>query len=280
MYNNYYRDKIALVTGGGSGIGRELCLKLAAGGATVICADIDLAKAAETVALDESERIFAKQLDVSKLSEFEKVISDVVANYGKLDLVFNNAGIALSGEMRDISTEEWERVFDINFFGVLYGSQTAYQYMLKQGSGQIVNIASLAGLMDYLVLMAPYSVTKHAVVNYTKLLRTEAKALGVKVSVVCPGFIRTNIAINATTVNANEKWDEKSLKLVEEKGLGPHKAADYILKRVRRNKGVIVFPFVYRPLLWLTILFKGVYKIVVRKNLKDYREKYRNNTVT
>src|SRR6185312_11928936 len=179
---------VALVTGGGSGIGRGLCKQLDAAGATVICSDINLTHALETVA-SLSGKAEAQILDVTVEGAMIGVVRDIVKNHKRLDLIFNNAGIAVSGELRDISHTDWKKQMDVNFYGVLYGSQAAYQVMLKQGNGQIVNIASAAGLVDDLALLAPYSVSKHAVVNYTHILRLEAKKLGIKANVVCPGFI-------------------------------------------------------------------------------------------
>ncbi|MDF2433409.1 MAG: hypothetical protein JWP44_3040 [Mucilaginibacter sp.] len=158
--------------------------------------------------------------------------------------------------------------------GVLYGSQTAYKHMLQYGSGQIVNIASAAGLVDYLALMAPYSVTKHAVVNYTKLLRFEAKSLGIKVSVVCPGFISTSIGENAVAPNANQSWNEKAVNEVAA-GITVDTAVDIILKGVAANKEIIIFPFQAKAIYLLTRLFTGLYKIAVQKMVNDYRKNYR-----
>jgi NAD(P)-dependent dehydrogenase (short-subunit alcohol dehydrogenase family) len=116
MYNNYFLNKITLVTGAGSGIGRGLCLKLAEAGATVICTDIDPSKAAQTVSLTgQPIKAVAIKLDVTQLAEVESVMAGIISRYGRIDLVFNNAGIAISGEMRDISMEDWKKVIDINF---------------------------------------------------------------------------------------------------------------------------------------------------------------------
>ncbi len=95
MYNNYYHNKIALVTGGGSGIGRGLCIRLAEAGAIVICTDVDQVKAVETSSITRESKIIAKKLDVAQLTEFENVITEIIAQYGRLDLIFNNAGIAI-----------------------------------------------------------------------------------------------------------------------------------------------------------------------------------------
>jgi len=274
MYNNYFQNKIVLVTGGGSGIGRGLCLKLSADGATVICTDIDPGKAAETVALSGQDNITALKLDVTQLADVESTFAGIVTRYGRLDLIFNNAGIAISGEMRDLSIADWKKIIDVNFYGVLYGSQTAYGYMLKQGAGQIVNMASAAGLVDYLALMAPYSVTKHAVVNYTKILRLEAKALGIKVNVVCPGFISTSIGKNAILANSNQSWRDNTINMAA-KGISVDKAVNHILKGVAANKEVIIFPFLIKTTSLLTRLFKGLYKMLIFKVVKNYRKDYR-----
>jgi NAD(P)-dependent dehydrogenase (short-subunit alcohol dehydrogenase family) len=275
MYRNYYKDKTVLITGGGSGIGQALCLELANAGAIVICTDVDEHKAKETAALTTNGHIIAKKLDVVRLEDFESTTKWIIETYGRLDIIFNNAGIALSGEMRDMSPEQWKRVLDINLLGVIYGSQVAYGQMVRQGSGQIVNIASLAGLINDLVLLAPYSVSKHAVVSYSRSLRMEAKQLGVKVNVICPGYIRTQIAVNGVTANTNDAWDENARETVAVKGIGPEKAARYMLEKITANKGIIVFPFVYKPLLWASVLFKGFYRMGIQRYLKTYRKKYR-----
>jgi short-subunit dehydrogenase len=208
------------------------------------------------------------------IAEFENVITDIISRHGHLDLIFNNAGIAVSGEIRDIDIEQWKKIIDINFYGVLNGSQTAYRQMLKQGSGQIVNIASAAGLIDYLALMAPYSVTKHAVVNYTKILRIEAKILGIKASVVCPGFIHTAIGENAINPQANADWNEYAINEVA-KGIPVEQAVNHILKGVAANKGLIIFPLQVKIIYLFTQLFTGLYKMTIQKLVKNYREKYR-----
>lgn len=275
MHHNYYRDKIVLITGGGSGIGRALCLELTSAGAVVICTDVDETKAGETTEFVNDKNIIAKKLDVTQLADFETIVSWIVEKYGRLDIIFNNAGIAISGEMRDISPGQWKRIIDINLLGVIYGSQVAYEQMLKQGFGQIVNIASLAGLINDMVLLSPYSTTKRAVVSYSRSLRMEAKQLGVKVNVICPGYIRTQIAVNGVTANTNDAWAENTRETIADKGIGPEKAVRYMLGKVAQNRGIIIFPFIYKPLLWGLVLFKGVYRIGMQRYLKTYRKKYR-----
>jgi NAD(P)-dependent dehydrogenase (short-subunit alcohol dehydrogenase family) len=276
MYNNYYRDKVVLVTGGGSGMGRGLCEGLAECGAIVTCTDINLKNIEETVRLIGKDTVTARKLDVTQQADFEEVIADIVKEHGRIDLIFNNAGIGISGELRDLSIEHWKKVLDINFYGVLYGSQTAYLQMLKQGFGQIVNTASLAGLLDMIPLIGPYSVSKHAVLNYTRVLRYEAKAFNIKANTVCPGYIDTPIIDALPAVNAKSGWNREAIKQFEP-GLPVSKAVEYILNGVARNKEVILFPRVARLLLHFSRLFKGLYLKASDKSLKDFREKFRLN---
>jgi len=241
----------------------------------VICADIDLVKAGETVALiGDNTKVTAMKLDVSQLAEVEAVMNSIVAQFGRIDIVFNNAGIAVTGELRDLSIADFEKVMGVNFYGMLYGSQTAYKLMLKQGSGQIINTASGAGLVDYVVLLAPYSVSKHAVVNYTQILRIEAKALGIKVSAVCPGIIKTSIVANTTSANAGQKLKDYMLGEIS-KGISVDRAADHILKGTAANRELIVFPFKMKIAAKFAGMFSGLSRSIMSAVVKYYRKTYR-----
>ena len=272
-YHNYFVDKIAIVTGGGSGIGRALCLKLAAAGAQVICADINLQRAEQTVELIRNAATLVK-LDVSVSIDVEAALNSVATQFGRIDLIFNNAGIAVTGELRDLAITDFEKVMSVNFYGVLYGSQAACKLMLRQGHGQIVNTASAAGLIDGVPLLAPYSVSKHAVVSYTKILRTEAKALGIKVSVVCPGMVDTAIVADTRYVNALQRMKDYSIAELA-RGISADKAADQILRGVAANKGVIIFPAKMKIAFLLSRLFKMPFRVVMDRMLAIYRKQYR-----
>ena len=276
MYNNYFQNKTALVTGGGSGIGRAICHELVAAGAIVYCSDIDEAKAEAIVASAKSNNIFAKQLDVRDKSEIQFVLAEILWQHGRIDLVFNNAGTGVIGECRDMDMYDWTYAFDLNFWGVLYGSQYAYLQMLKQGGGQIVNTASLAGLIDGLAVVGPYSTTKHAVAAYTRTLRAEAKALGIKVNLICPGVVNTPITDGSSFIKSSEGYSQYSRDMIA-KGISPEKAAHHILKGVAANKAVIVFPYVAKIFLFLARNCAWAARIGINKMLKDYRRKYRQN---
>ncbi len=246
---NGFRDKIAVVTGGASGMGRALCEELGRRGTVVVVSDLNLEGAknvSERIAAGGG-RARAVHLDVTSEPAVSGLVQRVVSEEGRLDYIFNNAGIAIVGEVRDMNVEHWRRILDVNLRGVIYGTTAAYQVMVKQGFGHIVNIASLGGLIPLAGITA-YAVTKHAVIGLSTSLRIEARDLGVKVSVVCPGLIKTNIIDSATYLKLDK---ERLLDLSPRKGIDVDLAARMILEGVARNRPIIAFPFGARLLWWL-----------------------------
>src|SRR5579871_5160429 len=141
-----FRNRIALVTGGASGIGRALCQELARRGASIVVADIQFEGAREVASGINAAggRAEAVYLDVTGEEEVRNLVDQTVLRWGRLDYIFNNAGIGVGGEVRDLALDHWRRAIDVNLWGVIYGSVGAYRVMLGQTSGHIVNIASLA----------------------------------------------------------------------------------------------------------------------------------------
>jgi len=236
--SDLFTGKTAIVTGAASGIGRAVGLRLGALGATVCIADINLAGAKETASsiVAVGGNAYAEKIDVTKSSDVSKLLDKVVKKHGRLDFMFNNAGIAIVGETRDMTDDHWKKIIDINLMGVLSGTLAAYRIMVKQGFGHIVNTASLAGLIP-VPLESSYSLTKYAVVGLSTSLRGEGAALGVKVSVVCPGFVRTPIIDNYIAVGFSVA-DMKSSQ--PKKMTDVAKAAQIILAGVARNKAIIL----------------------------------------
>ena len=243
-----FNKKTAIITGGASGIGRALAYELCARGAIVIIADRQ-AETGNQACAEISEafpkaRIGFETLDVSHFEEVDRLVKRVVDQHGRLDLMFNNAGVAVGGYAEDYLPEDWGRVFRVNIDGVAHGVHCALAVMRKQKSGHIVNVASAAGLIPSPFAVA-YTASKHAVVGLSRALRPEAKMRGVCVSVVCPGVVRTPIlaaggefgrmASDIPTDVVMENW---------EKG-GPvsaEKSARIILKGVLKNREIIMVP--------------------------------------
>ncbi len=236
-----FRDCVAIVTGGGSGIGRALSRALAARGAKVVVADINLKGAGETADAIAAAGGCARavKLDVTDQEAVRGLVERTVSEFGRLDYMVNNAGIGMGGNFEDTEPAHWKQIIDINLWGVIYGSLYAYRAMLKQGSGHIVNVSSLAGLTPSFI--APYAATKYGVVGLTLSLRIQAALRGIRASVVCPGFVRT--PIYDTSVDVSNELSEAEKKELfakfERLMIEPDRCAEIILKGIRNNRAII-----------------------------------------
>lgn len=189
-----YQDATAIITGGASGIGRTMALELVSRGSTVILADRQIVLAEELAAsiVADGGNAWARELDVCDYPAVQALVDETVAKTGRLDYMFNNAGIAVGGMTHDLEVDDWDISIDVNIRGVTNGVQACYKLMVAQGFGHIVNTASMAGLIPS-TNAVPYSTSKFAVVGLSQALRIEAEYRGVRVSALCPGAIQTPI---------------------------------------------------------------------------------------
>ena len=202
-----FEGKVAVITGAGSGIGRALAIDLAARGAKLALSDIDADGLAETVRGVEALRaeVKADRLNVAERDEVLAYADDVVAHFGVVHQVYNNAGIAHHGDVETTAFKDIERVMDVDFWGVVNGTKAFLPHVIASGDGHIVNISSLFGLIA-VPGQSAYNAAKFAVRGFTEALRQEMVVAGhpVKVTCVHPGGIKTAVARNAT-VNEGEE---------------------------------------------------------------------------
>ena len=236
-----FTNKVAVITGAGSGIGRQLAVQLGEAGARLALADIDMQGLEETqqIITQKGKAASIYPLDVSNREAVYAFRDRVISEFGQADLVFNNAGVALGRiSVEEVTYEELDWIFGINLYGVIYGTKAFLPDLLKRPEGYIINISSVFGLIG-ISHQAPYCTTKFAVRGFTESLKAELMDTNVKAMSVHPGGIKTNIARNAKggPSHMSEEEQEKNLQEIE-KGFitTPEKAASVILNGIRRGK--------------------------------------------
>ncbi|MDH6247065.1 SDR family NAD(P)-dependent oxidoreductase [Mycobacterium sp. OTB74] len=230
-----FAGKQALVTGAGSGIGAALCRALAQAGAEVVCTDIDGEAAARTAA-EIGARWAA--LDVTDAAAVQGAVDEVVNRAGRIDLLFNNAGIVWGGNTELLTLDHWNAIIDINLRGVVHGVAAAYPQMIRQGHGHIINTASMAGLAAA-GQVTSYVMTKHGVVGLSLALRSEAAAHGIGVLAVCPGAVETPILDKGAVgrFRGREYFSQAG-----SKPYSPDRLAQDTLRAIEKNKAILIKP--------------------------------------
>jgi NADP-dependent 3-hydroxy acid dehydrogenase YdfG len=230
----HFDGSVVFITGAASGIGRALAQQLQASRARLFLADRDEAGLARTRA-ELGEAAETRVLDVTDRAAFRAAVAEACDAHGRLDYLFNNAGIGVGGEVRDLSDKDWDDVIDVNLGGTINGVLAAYPIMVKQGCGHIVNVASVAGLIP-LPGEISYTASKWAVVALSRVLRIEAADLGVKVTVVCPGKIETPIYDTSPIIGL----DRDKVLALWPRGLTAEACARRILQGVRRDEAQVL----------------------------------------
>lgn len=236
-----FAGRVAVVTGAGSGIGRALARDLAGRGARLALSDVDKDGLAETVASITGAEVRSGALDVTDRAAVLAYADEVVAQFGRVNQVYNNAGIAFAGNILTSEFEEIERVVDIDFWGVVHGTKAFLPHLINSGDGHVVNVSSLFGLLS-VPSQSAYNAAKFAVRGFTESLRQEMLVARYPVQVTCvhPGGIKTGIARNAARGKgfeggaAMERFDRQMLRM------SPEKAASIILAGVRRNRARVL----------------------------------------
>ena len=238
-----FAGKVAVVTGAGSGIGQALALELGRSGAKLAISDVDTEGLAQTETQLKAigAQVKADRLDVTEREAFLAYADAVAEHFGKVNQIYNNAGIAFSGDVEISQFKDIERVMDVDFWGVVNGTKAFLPHLIASGDGHVINVSSLFGLMA-VPGQAAYNSAKFAVRGFTEALRQEMVLAGhpVGVTTVHPGGIKTAIARNAT---AAEGLDANELAKMFDKRLAhtsPKRAAEIILEAVRKNKARVL----------------------------------------
>jgi len=240
MTESVFAGKTCIVTGAASGIGRGLAAGLLTRGATVAVADYSAER------LDKTKQLLAAHggraryynVDVSDAKQMETLVREVVGA-GHLDYIFNNAGIIVYGPVETLSRESWERIININLWGVLNGVYAVLPVMLKQGYGHIVNVASMGGLLP-VPLQASYNTTKFAVLGFTETIRYELAGKGIEVTAICPGDITTSLvetSYGIPEIATEIKAQSTPAAISVEAGL------EEMFQGIEQKKPVILVPF-------------------------------------
>ncbi|MCL5769291.1 MULTISPECIES: SDR family oxidoreductase [unclassified Acinetobacter] len=242
-----FNQKVAAITGAGSGIGQQLAILLAQQGADLALSDVNDQGLAETLSLVKQYpvKVTLTKLDVSHQQAVREWAENSFNDHGKINLIFNNAGVALASTVEGMSYEEMEWIFNINFWGVVYGTKEFLPYLKQSGEGHIINISSLFGLTAQ-PSQSAYNATKFAVRGFTESLRQELNMQNNGVSATCvhPGGIRTNIANSARmsdsirSLGMNPAKASRSFNKVLK--TPPEEAAKIILEAVKQDKARIL----------------------------------------
>jgi NAD(P)-dependent dehydrogenase (short-subunit alcohol dehydrogenase family) len=236
MDTSNLEGRTVLVTGAGSGIGRETALLAGRRGASLVICDVDDAGLSETEKRAAGAVKLTRRVDVSDREQMRAFADEV----GAVDLLVNNAGVGLAGGFLDTTLEDWDWIVSINLMGVVHGCHFFVPKMIEAGrGGHVVNLASMAGYVASPALAA-YCTTKFAVLGLSEALREELRPHGIGVTAICPGIINTPITVSS---RARGQWDDPSVRermtaLYARRNYGPEKVADRILRAVARGRTV------------------------------------------
>jgi 3-oxoacyl-[acyl-carrier protein] reductase len=194
-------NKVAVITGGARGIGKQIAVTFAIEGADVVIGDVLEMEAAAQEITNIGKKVITVKTDVSKQDEVKNLFDKTIATFKKVDILVNNAGIPGRTTLMEMTEDTWDQIFNVNLKGVLFCTQAAAGYMMKQKYGKIVNVASIAGLQHaYMEKVSPnYATSKAGAIRLTKLCSKELGPYGINVNAIAPGFVETDIIYRGRT---------------------------------------------------------------------------------
>ncbi|MDC0713326.1 SDR family oxidoreductase [Stigmatella sp. ncwal1] len=264
-------DQRIFITGGASGLGRALALRFARAGWQVCIGDIQDARGAEVLA--ELKALGSQALylpcDVRREEDLRAVAERLEADWGGVDVVVNNAGVAQVGAIDEVSLDDWEWIVDINLLGVVRGCKVFTPMFKRQGRGHFVNVASLAGLLD-VPMMSSYNATKAAVVSLSETLQNELHRHGIAVSVICPAFFKTHLGDSMRTTHP--KFQAILGKLFDRSKITADHVAEEIFTAVKK-RSFLVLPHAESRKIWRMKRFlpREIYAPLLRRSTRRMR---------
>ncbi len=240
----WFKGRITVVTGAASGLGRGTALAFARAGCDLVLADLDEAGLQETRSMIENigGKCLVKRVDVSRRAEMEKFADEVLSEWGRVDVLVNNAGVGVGGELDTIPLDDIEWITGINLMGEVYGARLFLPQMVQRGEGHIVNVGSLSSLIA-LPLHIAYTTTKFGLAGFSEVLWAEARNHGVGVTLVCPGAVSTNIGSGTRSHYRNERQranEERFAAMLANKGMDPEEAGRLVFEAVAANKFLLL----------------------------------------
>ncbi|MEN0062995.1 MAG: SDR family oxidoreductase [Myxococcota bacterium] len=267
------QDRTAVVTGAGSGIGRATALELARRGMNVVVTDLDVEKVTPVAAEIEElgRKSSAHGFDVAKRGAWPGFLDEVIATHGSVQLLMNNAGVALTGPFLECSVEDLEWQLDVNLRGVMYGCYTFLPHLLEQDEAHLVNVSSIFGIVS-MPDNAAYCMSKHAVRSLTESLEQEHWESNVRFSSIHPGAVATNI-VSDGRFRAGGVFAQKQARKAIDQGIPPEQAANIIVKGIQRNERRILVGrdahFLARIYQAMPVSYRNVLRMYVNRLIRS-----------
>ncbi len=243
MCGDGLRGKVVLITGAASGLGRELALSFAGEGSDLVLVDISSEELAGTAAMTErlGARTMSRTVDVSSYAAMSELADEVLAEWGRVDVLVNNAGVGVGGGLHSIPVEDIEWITGINLMGEVYGTRVFLPRMIERRSGHVINVASLSGLVALPGHIA-YTTSKFGIVGFSQSLWAEVRRYGIGVTLVCPGGMKTNIISHTRMHAENERQRRFQDRFAEilDNAMDPKDAADRVMKAVKKGRFLVL----------------------------------------